>query len=190
MSEETFFLKASAVFSMQYVTLAKIYNMVEKYQLQVNDAHDFELNVEDVASLDILYLDNAKAHFIHSNKSYNIQVLSEDFSSRTYKIQINNKTYEISIERPLDALIKELGLSLGSSVAANSISAPMPGIILDVLVAEGDEVAKGTPLCVLEAMKMENSLTSPQDGIIKTVTITKGETVEKGKLLIEFESND
>jgi len=164
--------------------------MVENYFLHVNDAHRFEVNADEVSSLDIIYLNTKEAHFIHNNQSYNIQVLSEDFSSRTYKIRLNNKIHTISIERPLDALIKDLGLSLGSSTAANTIFAPMPGIILDVLVAEGDEVVKGAPLCVLEAMKMENSLTSLQDGTIKTVAVAKGDTVEKGKLLIEFESND
>lgn len=66
----------------------------------------------------------------------------------------------------------------------------MPGIILEVNVAEGDKVKKGDPLCVLEAMKMENTLTASRDGIVKTVNIAKGDTVDKGKLLIELEKND
>ena len=63
----------------------------------------------------------------------------------------------------------------------------MPGLVLDVMVAEGDTVEAGTPLLILEAMKMENVLKSEGDGTIKSIKITKGEAVEKRQLLIEIE---
>ena len=80
-----------------------------------------------------------------------------------------------------------MGLSLAEDIAVSEIEAPMPGVIIDVLVSDGQEVKKGDFLCVLEAMKMENTLLSTGDGIIKTVKISKGQTVEKGHVLIEFE---
>jgi biotin carboxyl carrier protein len=83
-----------------------------------------------------------------------------------------------------------MGLSLGNASLEDEIHAPMPGLILEVNVSEGDTVQKGDFLCVLEAMKMENTLTAPRDGVVKSITIAKGETVEKGKLLIELEKND
>jgi biotin carboxyl carrier protein len=68
----------------------------------------------------------------------------------------------------------------------NDIKAPMPGMVLSVLVSEGQEVKKGDSLIVLEAMKMENILKSPADGIIKKVVANKGTAVEKNQLLIQF----
>jgi biotin carboxyl carrier protein len=62
----------------------------------------------------------------------------------------------------------------------------MPGLVLNVLVAEGDEVKKGESLLVLEAMKMENMIKSPTDGVIKKVSIKQGDKVEKNTLLIHF----
>ena len=62
----------------------------------------------------------------------------------------------------------------------------MPGMVLNILVNEGDTIKKGDPLIVLEAMKMENILKSPTDGVIKKIPINKGVAVEKNQLLIQF----
>lgn len=112
------------------------------------------------------------------------------FLQRNYTVKVNGNSYKINIETPLDQLIKEMGLSLGNASVEDEVLAPMPGIILEVNVADGDEVKQGDYLCVLEAMKMENALTAPRDAVIKAVNIAKGDTVDKGKLLIEFHKND
>jgi 3-methylcrotonyl-CoA carboxylase alpha subunit len=67
------------------------------------------------------------------------------------------------------------------------MSAPMPGVVLKVMAAVGDKVAKGTPLIVLEAMKMEHQLTAPTDGVVKKVNCREGELVQPGVDLIELE---
>ncbi|MCL6512596.1 MAG: acetyl-CoA carboxylase biotin carboxylase subunit [Anaerolineae bacterium] len=66
------------------------------------------------------------------------------------------------------------------------IVAPMPGLIVDVLVKEGDEVARGATLAVLEAMKMETRLTAPAAGSVQRVNCVKGQTVERGQVLVEL----
>ena len=95
--------------------------------------------------------------------------------------------YTVEIKNDLDQLIEEMGLSLGSAQQVNDIKAPMPGLILEVNVKEGDQVKEGDYLLVLEAMKMENTLTAPRDGIVKSISIANGDTVEKNQLLIEME---
>jgi len=62
----------------------------------------------------------------------------------------------------------------------------MPGLVLNILVEEGQDIKKGDALIVLEAMKMENILKSPADGKVKKVSVKKGVAVEKGQILIEF----
>lgn len=69
----------------------------------------------------------------------------------------------------------------------HSMSAPMPGIVLKILVAAGDVVTKGTPLLVLEAMKMEHGIVAPRDGKIESVNCSEGELVQPGVDLIEME---
>ena len=66
------------------------------------------------------------------------------------------------------------------------IHAPMPGLVLEINVSEGQEVEKGDPLLILEAMKMENVIKAPGNGIIKKIHVEKGNPVEKNELLVEL----
>ena len=64
-----------------------------------------------------------------------------------------------------------------------TVTAPMPGNILDVKVKAGDSVKAGDTLLVLEAMKMENEISAPQDGTVASVNVRKGDVVNSGDLL-------
>jgi biotin carboxyl carrier protein len=67
------------------------------------------------------------------------------------------------------------------------VSAPMPGKLVRVLVAAGQDVAAGDGLVVVEAMKMENELRSPKAGTVKEVPVREGQAVEAGTLLVVVE---
>ena len=71
-------------------------------------------------------------------------------------------------------------------LAAAEITAPMPGKVLRVLVKEGDAVAAGQPLVVLEAMKMETALAAESDAIVKRVPVQAGQMVDHGAVLVEL----
>jgi biotin carboxyl carrier protein len=66
----------------------------------------------------------------------------------------------------------------------HSLSAPMPGVVLKILIALGDEVTKGTPLLILEAMKMEHQITAPRDGTVTAIHCKEGEMVQPGLDLV------
>ncbi len=74
-----------------------------------------------------------------------------------------------------------------SGAGAGLIQSPMPGRVLRVLVAVGDDVAEGAPCVVVEAMKMENELTAARAGKVKAVHVQPGATVESGAPLCEIE---
>lgn len=69
----------------------------------------------------------------------------------------------------------------------HSMSAPMPGFVLKILVKPGDVVKKGTPLVVLEAMKMEHQIVASHDGTIASINCTEGELVQPGLDLVTLE---
>jgi acetyl/propionyl-CoA carboxylase alpha subunit len=69
----------------------------------------------------------------------------------------------------------------------SAITAPMPGVVIRVLVAAGDEVRQRQPLLVLEAMKMETPLASPHDGTVRAVLVEEGDRVSGGALLVELD---
>jgi biotin carboxyl carrier protein len=62
----------------------------------------------------------------------------------------------------------------------------MPGNILDIKVAAGDSVKLGTPLVILEAMKMENEIVAPADGVVAGIHVNKGDSVDTGALLVSM----
>lgn len=68
-----------------------------------------------------------------------------------------------------------------------SMSAPMPGVVLKILVRAGDVVAKGAPLLILEAMKMEHQIVAPRDGKIASIDCREGELVQPGVELVKLE---
>lgn len=72
------------------------------------------------------------------------------------------------------------------TVHGGTIRALMPGRITSILVNENDQVHAGSPLLILEAMKMQNEISSPTAGRIKSIRIKEGETVKKDALLIEI----
>jgi len=126
-------------------------------------------------------------HVIKNNQSYNIEVLEQDYASKTFTIVVNGNKYKLSAKDKYDELLRELGFDAAAGTKVNDIKAPMPGLVLDVLIKSGDEVKSGDKLIVLEAMKMENILRSPCDGIIKKVFAEKGKAVEKNQVLVSYE---
>lgn len=160
--------------------------MNSTYKTQVNSSFEFRFSREEIESLDIL-IGKDKAQLVHNHASIEVDLLERDFNKRIYIIKIKGTLYEVKIENELDMLISKMGLALGEDAVGNEIHAPMPGLIIDIPVSEGQEVKEGDVVCVLEAMKMENALLSPKDGVIKSVYVKKSQTVEKGVLLIDFE---
>ena len=125
-------------------------------------------------------------HIINDLRSYNAEVVSFNASEKTAEIRVNNNLYTVTAKDQFDLLLDKLGLSNLTSVKISEIKAPMPGLVLKVLVAEGSEIKKGDNLFVLEAMKMENIIKAPADVIIKSVKIKPGDKVEKGQILLMF----
>jgi biotin carboxyl carrier protein len=79
------------------------------------------------------------------------------------------------------------GDAIGADAGAGHVVAPMPGRVVRVLVAAGDEVSARQGLVVVEAMKMENELTASRAGRVAEVTVVEGQSVEAGLLLIRLE---
>ena len=98
---------------------------------------------------------------------------------------IRGGRYEVSVVDERTHHVQQL-VGAGTAATGQSLKAPMPGLVVRVLVAEGEEVAAGQGLVVLEAMKMENELKAAGSGVVRTVRVAAGATVEKGQLLLEI----
>ena len=107
--------------------------------------------------------------------------------NKTISLSINGNTYDVKLEDEYDQQVNKMGLLAVSVQKMNALKAPMPGLIVDVMVKVGQEIVEGTPLLVLSAMKMENVILAQGEGIIKSIEVKKDDAVEKGQLIIEME---
>jgi biotin carboxyl carrier protein len=74
----------------------------------------------------------------------------------------------------------------GPSVSDHQLTAPLPGVIVAILVKPGENVSRGQELCTLEAMKMKNAIRANHDGLIDSVEVNVGDQVSHGQVLMTF----
>lgn len=125
-------------------------------------------------------------HIIHKNQSYRAELVKVDYSTKSFSIKINGKVIPVIVKDRFDLLLEKMGMNDSTASKAIVIKAPMPGLIIDLKVQQGDVVKPGDPLLILEAMKMENIIKAPGGGTVKTIKAKKGDSVEKNQVLIEF----
>lgn len=158
-----------------------------KYLANVDDTFEWEVNIQQVKDLDIVPVGKGKFHIIKDNISYQATVLQTNFAKKSFLISINGNEHEIKVADSYDMLVRKMGLNVASSSRMNDLKAPMPGLVLDVMVEAGQNFEKGDPLLILEAMKMENIIKATGEGIVKSIEVGKGDAVEKGQILLELE---
>jgi biotin carboxyl carrier protein len=99
---------------------------------------------------------------------------------------VRGSRYDVSVEDERAHHVRSLVGAAGPQ-AGQILKAPMPGLVVRVLVEEGHQVTAGQGLVVLEAMKMENELHAPRMGTVSAVLVRKGDQVERGQLLVALE---
>ena len=169
-------------------------NAIFMYEIRINDkvftiepGKDNTGKVNDLPfSLDIIRLDDRNLHIIREHKSYNVEIITFDRDSNTIVLRINGRKYQLVVKDRFDLLLEQLGFSRTSGRAMGDLKAPMPGLVLRIEVEPGQEVAKGDPLIVLEAMKMENVIKAAAEGVVKSIETEPGQAVEKNEILIKF----
>ena len=129
--------------------------------------------------------------------------------TKQYKITVNGKTYDVSVEeikqekvkvsapvpssagsdpKPAAAPAKPAPQAAAVPIDENAVSvkATMPGTILSFNVAVGDKVEEGQVVAILEAMKMENEVTAPASGVVKSIHVEKGSSVVEGQVILQI----
>ncbi len=160
-----------------------------------NSSYDIELNPTKTEAkingapvqLDFLDEGNGRYHFVLNNRSVSGEIVEMLGEEKTISVRINNRTYRVELKDRFDDLLKSLGMESSGGKKLKELKAPMPGMVLDVLVTLGQSVEKDSPLIILEAMKMENVIKSPAAGVVKKIVASKANAVEKNAVLIEFE---
>lgn len=103
-----------------------------------------------------------------------------------YSLWMNGFRYTAEALDERSRAIRELTAEHATSLGPAPVLAPMPGLVVRVLVQEGEQVRAGQGVAVIEAMKMENELRASSDGVVARVRVSAGTAVEKGAVIIDF----
>jgi biotin carboxyl carrier protein len=156
------------------------------YKVKAN-AFEFSFTKEEIAAADIVKKSPGIYHIIKDHISVMAKVVAADMAAKKLTIEVAGEKFEIAIKDKLDLVLAKMGFGLVNNKQIKEIKAPMPGLVLEIAVANGQAVTEGDKILILEAMKMENSIVIHTNAIIKRVAVSAGQAVEKGQLLVELE---
>lgn len=138
---------------------------------------------------------------IQGNK-YDVNVVNAE--DNIVEIEVNGATYKVEVDKVITQsktpkLIRSVAVPTTDSVPSQLktsspaspkglglVKSPLPGVIINVHVKEGETVKVGAKLITLEAMKMENNINADKEGVIKSIKVKQGDSVLEGDLLIEI----
>jgi propionyl-CoA carboxylase alpha chain len=104
-----------------------------------------------------------------------------------YRLSRGGSQSDVLVLNPRSAELYELMPEKVAPDTSGQVTAPMPGLLVSVSVAEGDEVKAGDELAVLEAMKMENALRAERNGVVSKLHFAAGQSVEVDEVILELE---
>ena len=156
----------------------------------LNSNTPLDLNKSSLEKYEILEVNYSNKEIIlfKDQKKFKCKILKYNYEDQSYVVKVNGNISTIRIIKPAEKTAEKIGINKNAGLNVNTLKAPMPGLILEILVTKSVTVKKGDPIIILEAMKMENILTSPKDGVIKNIEVKAQQTVEKNNVLIRFES--
>lgn len=149
------------------------------------DEFEFFFSQEEIDQADIIPAQPGYFHVIRNSASVMVKIVDAG-DQKEFKAEVDGQSFHIQIKDELDQVLDTLGFNKVAVKQIKEIRAPMPGMVIDVAVVAGQEVAAGDRILILEAMKMENSILMHAPGVIKQVLVKKGQAVDKGQVLVEL----
>jgi glutaconyl-CoA/methylmalonyl-CoA decarboxylase subunit gamma len=143
-----------------------------------------------------------KFKFTIQGNKYDVNVVNVE--DNIAEIEVNGATYTVEVDKVIaqsktPKLVRSVAVPSTDTTpsqqktsaptgpkGAGFVKSPLPGVILNVHVKEGETVKMGTKLITLEAMKMENNINADKEGVIKSIKVKAGESVLEGDVLIEI----
>ena len=131
---------------------------------------------------------------------YNVTV--NDVEDNIANVEVNGTSYKVELDKPVKAAPKTVTRPAAApktetdapvvtkqptASKKDGVKSPLPGVILDIKVKEGDTVKRGQTIIILEAMKMENNINANKDGKVAEIKVNKGDSVLEGTDLVIIE---
>lgn len=161
---------------MKYIT------MVGDQQFTIDIDKESEITLDgEVIDADMQQMPDTHMYSIIVNgRSHDVRLVEGEGA---YMVQLGGQIYEVVVE---DERTRRLAGLKGSAALSGEaiIKAPMPGVVVEVPIEAGQEVAAGDVVLVLESMKMQNEFKAPRDGTVHMVYVSAGDKVEQNETMI------
>ena len=165
---------------------AKLDNRLREVEMISKDGNKVEIAVDGkIYDIDVVMSESGFCSIIYEGRSYNAE--SVRHSEGRYTITTHFRNFDIELSNHQKKYLR--GRQSAIDDVQETITSPMPGKIIKVMVAENQEVKQGDPLIVVEAMKMQSTYTAAQNAIVEKVHIDEGDSVTRDQLLITFKTN-
>ena len=153
------------------------------------DPHNFKVHI-DGKVVKVKIIEDRPLFILVDNKPYDI-IVGEVQEHRPQPqdektIYVSGEPFCVEVRDEKTQMMAQLKREI-RHIKEIKVTAPMPGLIIQVEVQEGDKVKTGQGLAIVEAMKMQNEIKAPRDGMIKQIIIKKGMTVNAGDGLVVIE---
>lgn len=156
------------------------------YKVKANE-FEFSFTADEINKIDFIKKSPEEFNIIKNNRSVNIRLLKSDSTGKAVIAEVDGECFTIEIKDGLDQMLEKMGFDAAPVKHIKEIKAPMPGLVLDIAVKEGQAVKEGEKILILEAMKMENSIMLHANATIKKINVKPGQAVDKGQVMIELE---
>lgn len=147
----------------------------------------FSFTKADIEAIDLVKKSSVEFNLLKDHRSVNVKLVETARTAKKLTIEVEGERFDIEIKDELDNMLEKMGFGVASNKQVKEIKAPMPGLVLEIAVTEGQEVAEGGKILILVAMKMENSIMIHANATIKRIAVSAGQAVEKGQVLVELE---
>ena len=132
----------------------------------------YTISDTDWSQFDCIRVNDNTYHLLENGNVHLITIIHSDPANKKFMFKIDGEIKEATVLNGLDMLIEKMGLNSTAAKKLSVLNAPMPGLVTLIKTQVGAEVDKGTPLIILEAMKMENVIVAPHPATIKAIHVT------------------
>ena len=150
------------------------------------DGNLLEIEVDDkVYKVDLMHTADGTFSILENGHSYDIELVP-DAEPKKYTAYTLYDTWDVEVIDAEARYLRNRNANSGGT-GDNTISSPMPGKVVKVMVNEGDQVKEGDTVIIISAMKMESEYKAPKDGTVKKIHVKNEDTIDSNQVLIELD---
>ena len=164
----------------------KVGDRYAKVKLLSREGNKVQIQVDEkIYLLDVVEVEKGIYSILKDHRSYNIELVQGD-TAKSFTVNTYEENFDVEIIDAESRYLMNRGGEDGDE-GERSISSPMPGKVVKILVKEGDEISEGTTVVIVEAMKMQSEYKVKTDRVVKEILVNEGDAIDANQPLVIVE---